>query len=136
MWHVAQDPCYLERFGKHMEPQRDPAKACLALQVIGEDGYPKQGDSVRLQPAQLLELSPAELQLLQHHRTHLEAWGWRFAHTRSSNGSGALVTHAAAVLGTALNSTELQVRRPGILCSCWWRPQCYMTCTSCCENYS
>ncbi|CAL5218766.1 g485 [Coccomyxa viridis] len=80
----------------------------LQQEVIAEDGYPKQGDSVRLRPAQLLQLSPAELQMLQHHRAHLEAWGWQFAHPDLCCATGALITHAAAVLGTPLNFTELQ----------------------------
>ena len=69
---------------------------------------------MKLRPAHSLQLSPAELQVLQLHRAHLEAWGWQFTHTASSHVSGAMVTHAAAVLGTPLNSTELQVGCPGI----------------------
>lgn len=97
-------------------------QAVPALQVIAEDGYPKQGDSVRLRPAQLLQLSPAELQMLQHHRAHLEAWGWQFAHPDLCCATGALITHAAAVLGTPLNFTELQVGCPGLYLLCRWLP--------------
>lgn len=87
-------------------------KTVLALQVLGKSGYPKQKDSVMLRPAQLLQLSPAELQMLHHHHAHVEAWGWQFAQLDFSPATGAVVTHAAAVLGTPLNSTELQVVSP------------------------
>jgi len=79
------------------------------VQVIGDDGYYRQADSLRLRPPQPLELSPSEQQVLQHHRAHVEAWGWQFADAEGSHAAGLVLTHAAAVLGTPLNLTELQV---------------------------
>ena len=86
------------------------------VQVIGDGGYHRQAESLRLRPPQQLELSPSEQQVLQHHRAHVEAWGWQFADAEDSHAAGPVLTHAAAVLGTPLNLTELQV---SFLASCF-----------------
>ena len=93
--------------------QRFPAASLqamhVAVQVINEQGYPRQAESTRLRPPQPLELSPSEQQVLLHHKAHAEAWGWRFAESECGSASNPVLTHAAAVLGIPLNATELRV---------------------------
>lgn len=81
----------------------------VAVQVINEQGYPRQAESTRLRPPQPLELSPSEQQVLLHHKAHAEAWGWQFAESECGSACKPVLTHAAAVLGIPLNVTELQV---------------------------
>ena len=96
--------CVCQRF-----PAANLQAVHVAVQVINEQGYPRQAESTRLRPPQPLELSPSEQQVLLHHKAHAEAWGWQFAESECGSASKPVLTHAAAVLGSPLNATELQV---------------------------
>lgn len=70
--------------------------------------------SCTLSPPQPLDLSAAEQHTLDRFRHTLEAWGWRWElpdlnSAISGTHPGARLIHAAVVLGTPLNGTELQV---------------------------
>jgi hypothetical protein len=89
------------------------------------------------EPAQPLDLSPAELHVLDRFRDKVEAWGWRYelapdgVAAGGHGGAGAArLTHAAVVLGVPLNGTELQVPRIGA--SLTMRPE--MTPSETCIN--
>jgi hypothetical protein len=63
-----------------------------------------------------MDLGPAELHGLERFREAAEAWGWRWRLTTGGTApdqaaGAAVLTRAAAVLGTPLNATELQARR-------------------------
>ena len=77
--------------------------------MIGEEGHPLHAECMKLRPSQQLDLSPAELQALQQHQAQVRAWGWGFADEELSCSGPPVLTHVAAVLGTPLNATELQV---------------------------
>ena len=77
--------------------------------MIGEQGHPLHAERMKLRPPQQLDLLPAELQALQQHQTQVKAWGWGFADEDLSGSGPPVLTHVAAVLGTPLNATELQV---------------------------
>ena len=77
--------------------------------MIGEQGHPLHAECMKLRPPQQLDLSPAELQALQQHQAQVRAWGWGFADEDLSCSGPPVLTHVAAVLGTPLNATELQV---------------------------
>lgn len=64
---------------------------------------------MRLRPPQLLELSPSDRQALVQQRAHVEAWGWQLTDPEPGDVADPVLTHAAVVLGTPLNATELQV---------------------------
>ena len=77
--------------------------------MIGGQGHPLHAEHAKLRPPQQLDLSPAELQALQQHQAQVEAWGWGFADEDLGCSGPPVLTHVAAVLGTPLNATELQV---------------------------
>ena len=109
--------------------------------MIGEQGHPLHAECMKLRPPQQLVLSPAELQALQQHQAQVRAWGWGFADEAFSCSGAPVLTHVAAVLGTPLNATELQVitvlgsllhaAHSGKSCSRWEAPPMTLVSYSC-----